>query len=367
MAPRIAVLAPGGVGSVLGGLLTRAGHDVTLVDQWPAHVETMRASGLRVALGGYYDESEADGPLHEPDAVYVVQVKAHHLYEVCTWKGRFDVVFLTSKSYDSKWLARFIQPYLASDGYVVSLQNSTNPEWLVPILGADKVICGILHAGGWLREPGYVWSTKPPDFPRAYNIGELDGSITPRLRELETIMNTARPTKVHTNIRGVMWSKLVHNSMTAPITGLTDKITADVWERPYCQELASRLGQESMAVGKAMGYRLEPIFGLTSEDFAVEPAELAKRIAWASTIEVHPGYRTMVGQDIIRGRPSEVMGYLNGLIVRKGREFGVPTPTHEAVLSVWNRLERGEIRQDASNLDLVASAAKAQTPHRVRT
>ena len=49
MAMRIGIIGAGAIGSVVGGMLTKAGHDVTLIDQWPEHVETMRKNGLRLS------------------------------------------------------------------------------------------------------------------------------------------------------------------------------------------------------------------------------------------------------------------------------------------------------------------------------
>jgi len=112
---KIAVLGTGAIGSSVGSDLTRAGEDVWLIDQWPAHVEAMKSKGLHIQM--------VDGDLH-------VQVRALHLCEVCSLKHKFDVVFLTCKSPDSIWLTQFIKPYLASDGVLVSLQNSLNDEWL---------------------------------------------------------------------------------------------------------------------------------------------------------------------------------------------------------------------------------------------
>jgi len=349
MDKKIAVLASGGVGSVLGGMLTRAGHDVVLIDQWPAHVEAMRERGIRVAMGGFYEDDE----LQNLDADYQIDVRAHHIHELASMRQKFDVVFLTSKSYDTRWLGQLILPYLSDDGFVVSVQNSFNVEWLAPIIGPERTIGCILNAGGWLMEPGLVWRTKPPDFPDVYNVGELNGEITPRLEGLAELMSTASKTKVHTNIIGVIWAKLVHNTMTGPITGLTDKRTAEVWEHPKTQPVVSHLGTEAIAVGRKIGYKIEPIFQLTAEDFLEAPAEIAKKIAWASTIGVAIGYPTMVRQDIMRGRPSEVMGYLNGLVARKGREIGVPTPMNDAILKLWARFEAGEVKQGVETLDLI--------------
>lgn len=349
MDKKIAVLATGGVGSVLGGMLTRAGHNVTMIDQWPAHVEAMKANGIRIGMGGFYE----DDKLQNLDADYRVKVRAIHLVDVVSLREKFDIVFLTSKSYDSRWLSQFIKPFLSDDGYVVSVQNSFNVEWVAPIVGEDRTIGCILNAGGWLMEPGLVWRTKPPEFPDVYNVGELNGEITPRINDLAELMSTASKTKVHTNIKGVIWAKLTHNTMTGPITGLTDKRTAEVWEHPKTQPIVAYLGSEAIAVGKALGHKIEPIFQLTTEDFMQDPMEIAKKIAWASTIGVAIGYPTMVRQDIMRGRPSEVSEYLNGLIVKKGREAGVPTPMNEAILKVWALFESGQIQQGVETLDLV--------------
>jgi 2-dehydropantoate 2-reductase len=55
------------------------------------------------------------------DDEYNVAAKAYHLSDVCTLNEKFDVVLLTSKAYDSRWLTEFIKPYLADDGLVVAV------------------------------------------------------------------------------------------------------------------------------------------------------------------------------------------------------------------------------------------------------
>jgi ketopantoate reductase len=76
---------------------------------------------------------------------------------------------------------------------------------------------------------------------------------------------------------------------------------------------------------------------------------------WASTRGTATGSINMVQQDLRRGRPTEIGGYLNGLMIRKGREANVPTPMNEAVTELFLRVERGELRQDVSNLELLPS------------
>jgi 2-dehydropantoate 2-reductase len=88
---KLAVLGAGAIGSTIGGYLTRAGRDVTLIDLWPAHVEEMRRGGLKVTA---------------QDEEFTVRVKALHLTDVCSLRERFDAVILSVKSYDSVWAPR---------------------------------------------------------------------------------------------------------------------------------------------------------------------------------------------------------------------------------------------------------------------
>jgi len=43
-----AVVGAGAVGGYAGGHMARNGHDVTLIDPWPEHVEAIRRDGLRI-------------------------------------------------------------------------------------------------------------------------------------------------------------------------------------------------------------------------------------------------------------------------------------------------------------------------------
>ena len=88
MTMRIGIIGAGAIGCVVGGLLTRAGHDVTLADQWPEHVEAMRRDGLR--LSGTCGE-------------LLIPVKAMHLHELQRVTTPFDAVFIAVKSYDTEW------------------------------------------------------------------------------------------------------------------------------------------------------------------------------------------------------------------------------------------------------------------------
>ena len=106
MGKRIVVVGAGAIGGYAGGHMTRAGHDVTLIDPWPEHVEYMRAHGLQ--LSGL-----------TPGERHSIPVNAIHLCEVQSlMKGRpVDIAFICVKSYDTEWAVHLVKQYMAPDGF----------------------------------------------------------------------------------------------------------------------------------------------------------------------------------------------------------------------------------------------------------
>lgn len=201
MARSMAVLGTGAIGSSIGADLTKAGHNVLLIDQWPAHVEAMKAKGLRVTMR----EEE-----------FLVPVQAFHLCEMKDLhfapQRQLDIVFLTAKSYDTCWMVEFIKPFLKSDGVLVSVQNSLNDEWISPIIGRERDIGCAFELSADMFEPGRV-KRNTDRVTTKFVLGELDGRTTPRLQEVAQILSAVGRTQVSTNIWGAKWTKLVFNSM----------------------------------------------------------------------------------------------------------------------------------------------------------
>ncbi|MDE2843987.1 MAG: FAD-dependent monooxygenase, partial [Chloroflexota bacterium] len=255
---KIAVVGAGGTGSVIGGMLTVAGHDVVMIDQWGAHVDAMKANGLHMSIAG----EEFTSP-----------VRALHLYEVCTLEDTFDIVFLACKSYDTLWLTQLILPYLKDDGVLVSSQNSLNDEWIAPVVGPTRDIGCVLTMSSEVFEPGHLKRNTAMD-RTTFVLGELHGRITPRLQELQSILSAAGKTELTTNLWGTRWSKLVFNCIVAPVCALAGVGPAHLTEAPERIRVCLELGREALLVGQAQGYSMEPVFGLSMEEAAASPEAL---------------------------------------------------------------------------------------------
>ncbi|MBM3341172.1 MAG: hypothetical protein FJY56_03530 [Betaproteobacteria bacterium] len=169
MKPHIAIIGAGAVGGYVGGRLTLAGEMVTLIDPWPAHVAAMREHGLK--LSGTQGET-------------TVRVRAFDIGDAQRLiREPVDIAIISTKSYDTHWAAALIAPYLADDGYVVSLQNGMNEERIAALVGASRTL-GCIASGISVKvlAPGHVTRTQEPggEAHAVFRVGEVDGRVSAR-------------------------------------------------------------------------------------------------------------------------------------------------------------------------------------------
>ena len=338
MIERIGIFGAGAIGSVVGGMLTRAGRDVTLIDQWPEHVEAMKTRGLRL--------SGAMGDL-------VVPVRALHVHELQTLRERFDAAFVAVKSYDTEWATSLALSYLREpDGVVVDFQNGINDGRVAALAGVERSLGCVITISAGMYEPGHAMRTDSATL--GFKIGEHDGTDTPRARELAAIMSAVAETKVTTNLWGERWSKLAINCMANPLSGLTGLGTLDVRTIPEIAAVGVHVGAEAIAVGRGVGYEVEPIYGIPAQRYldAYAGRGLAELLAEIAAIaRARGGGQPSLLQDVIKGRRTEI-DYLNGYVCAEGKRVGVRTPYNDAVVATVRALGVG-FKPDRTHLDPV--------------
>jgi 2-dehydropantoate 2-reductase len=341
MKKRIAIVGAGAVGCYLGGNLARTGNDVTLIDPWPEHIEAIRARGLH--LSGMTDEE-----------THTVSVPTMHLTEVQSLSKQkpIDIAVIASKSYDTEWATLMIRPYLSAQGFVVSAQNSINEETIARVVGWGRTV-GCMVGNNFavdLYEPGCVRRTMPRDFGiKSIVFGEVHGRVTARIEELKEIFAPIDGTATTTNLWGVRWSKLCVNGMRNGVSASTGMGGNDRDAHPVIRKIVIRLGGEGVKVGRALGYDLEQITGL--EPGLLLAASEGDKTA-LSKVEAHMDKQSSAGarsnlqrpsmaQDMQKGRRTEI-GEINGLIVGKANEAGLAAPTHERIVEIVRKVERGD-------------------------
>ncbi len=316
---KIAVMGAGAIGSVIGGLLSKAGEDVTLIGRKP-HVDAINQNGLIL-------EAESGKT--------VIQVKAA---EDLDFKP--DLALLTVKTQDVESSVRKAQPYL-SVAPVVTVQNGVQSDDLVAsILGKEHVISGVVTFNGEFLEPGKVSYSNP--FGRtALLIGEPFGVEGNRIQSFSSLFNEAIPTETSDDIRGAHWTKLVWNLQNAvpAVTGLSYQ---ESYQYSEIRGLTINLVKEALnVINKAgiktadvPGFPLDPMKAMASMPLP-NSSDLLKRMA--ESLGKIPVLGSML-QSIKRGKSTEV-DYVNAEIVKLGKKVVVPTPANTLAVELVHQVE----------------------------
>jgi 2-dehydropantoate 2-reductase len=301
---RVCVVGCGAVGSLFAASLAQLEDvDVWAYDLAREHVDAINAHGLRLSgadeLTGRLRAS-SDAEELPPCDFGIVATKAMHT----------DVAIAATA-------------HAFAGGAVCSVQNGLgNEEALAHHV--PRVIRGTTFPAGRVVEPGHVqWDVKGDT-----TIGPFEPSPAP-MQEVERLAEACTraglPTAAVADARGPQWRKVIFNAATNPVGALTGLTHGRVCEDPELRRLVSGLVDEGKAVADAQGIELD-----------ADPEEL---IDHAARPEVAYDHKASMLQDVEARRETEI-DYLNGGIVRFGREHGVPTPLNEAILALVKGLER---------------------------
>jgi 2-dehydropantoate 2-reductase len=301
---KVCIVGCGAVGSLFAAnLATLDDVEVWAYDLAQAHVDAINERGLRLTGAG---ELHATGIRATSDASEL---------PACD----FGIVATKAMHTDAA-LAATAGAFV--DGAVASVQNGVGNEETIAA-HVERVIRGTTFPAGKIIEPGVVqWDVKGdttfgPFEPRPAAPEEIE-------RLADACTRGGMPTTAVADARGAQWRKVIFNAATNPIGALTGLTHGRVCERPDLRALVSALVDEGKAVAAAQGIELD-----------ADPEVL---IDHAARPEVAYGHKASMLQDVEARRQTEV-DWLNGGIVRFGREHHVPTPLNEVVVALIKGVE----------------------------
>jgi 2-dehydropantoate 2-reductase len=293
----VVVLGAGAVGCYFGGLLAMAGHRVTLIGR-ASHVDAIRARGLLLEMGGVTE---------------TVTVEAATSAEGVDTP---DLVLVCVKSADSADAGRQIAPRLGPLTILLSLQNGVDNAERIAATAGRAVVPAVVYVGTGMAGPGHV---------RHHGRGDLLIGPSPASAEIARTLTEARiPTTVSDNIAGALWQKLIVNCAYNALSAVGRIPYGAMVEVEGAREVMSEVVSECVQVATALG--------------VVLPGDItARTLAVAAAM---PQQFSSTAQDLMRGKPTEV-DFLNGYVVRKGRELGIATPTNRALQVMVKLAEAG--------------------------
>jgi 2-dehydropantoate 2-reductase len=295
----VAVVGAGAVGGYFGGMLARAGADVTLIGR-PAHVDVWTRGGLTI------------------DGVTVQEVITVRASTEVSAASDADLVLFCVKSSDTDGTARELARHVRAGATVVSLQNGVDNVSRMREAGLDP-IAAVVYVASSMPEAGTVRHAGRGDLI----IGDLRGrTAVPRdatLNQVAAWFEAAGvPCRVSPNVEADLWIKLITNVALNALSAIVNVPYGALIAIPESRETIRQLVEECVAVARADGVQLP------STDFVDMVFRFAEHV---------PRVFSSTAQDLNRGKRTEIDA-LNGIIVRRGAALGVPTPVNQALLAL---------------------------------
>ena len=332
-------MGTGAQGASIGADLALAGRDVTFIEQWPAHVEAMRAHGITVNL---------------PGRSINAKVKALHLCQVAELRERFDVIFVVVKAYDTRWICQLVEPVLAPDGFVVGVQNGMTHTAIASVVGPHRSVGAVFDMASNMFEPGIANRQNDHD-TSWFAIGPLVPENRERVEQIAGVLRDSGRVEVSDDIVSAKWMKLVVNAAQLVPSAILDLPFAEAVRAPGMEKLMRAAGYEAMQAAMADGARIVPILGMPTPrtndpDRYVDHIfdEVRETFMMADTL-------TTVLQDWRKGRRAEVLD-LNGHVAQTLAAHGRAAPVNERIVEIALEIERGERRAGMSNASVLVDA-----------
>jgi 2-dehydropantoate 2-reductase len=293
----IAVMGAGAVGCYFGGMLARAGHEVTLIAR-PQHVEAIRREGLRIETKAF-DE----------------RVRLHASTDAAAIEGA-ELVLFCVKSTDTEAAGQEMKPYLAPGALVLTLQNGVdNADRLRTVLPPGQVAAAVVYVATEMAGPGHV---------RHHGRGELVIEPSGASEGAAQMLTAAGiPTEVSDNVRGALWTKLIINCAYNPVSAIAQLPYGQAVQGEGVPDVMRDVVDECLAVAAAQGV---PMSG--------DIHAIVRKL-----VESMPGQYSSTAQDLARGKRTEI-DHLNGWVVRRGQLLGVATPANRVLWALVKLLER---------------------------
>lgn len=337
---RVLVVGSGAIGGVTAAHLRHAGVDVTSLVTNPQTREALEKGGYR--LRGHTTLRQVNNP-------QVLNSAAEGPRE------SFDFALLAVQPPQVEQAVVEIAPLLKPDARVVCFQNGLCEERVASVVGAERVLGGIVAWGASMPEPGLFDKTSAGGF----TLGRLTGPIDGACYELGKILSSVGPVTYTNNLIGARFSKLAINCAVSTLGTLGGTNVGGLLKHAFVRRLALEIITEACRVAEGLGIRVEKLattvdvrwFALRPDESrrSLHPSLLAKHALVYAVGRKYRRMRSSMLSAIERGRPPAV-DFLNGELVTRGERLGIAVPVNTRARDLVWQVARRERESSLSTL-----------------
>lgn len=332
---RVGIYGAGAMGTVLGAYIAASGKQIDLITRNKDHVEAMKEHGAQV-LG---------------NANFSVRVNALTPDEM---SGVYDIIFLMTKQRENPKILPTIRDFLADDGVICTLQNGLPEPSVIEAVGSKRCIGCVASWGASSQGGGKAELTSKRD-KMNFALGSMHG----RNKWFDTVkeyLECAGKVRVEENLFSARWAKLAINSAFSPLSAVTGMTFGKVAVNFTTRKLALALLNEAFDVAEACGVEIGEIQGHNIVELFRNKGGAKKVYALVLLQFAMRGHgKLMSGMyyDLKAGKKCDI-DFINGVIQRLGKKFGVVTPVNDAVIKMAHEIERGEIGISHKNAKILS-------------
>lgn len=299
---RVAVMGAGAVGGYFGARLAASGHEVSFIARG-GHLEAMRAEGLKV--------KSVQGDLH------IRSLFASEPTEI----GPVDLILFCVKSYSTEEAAKESAPLVGKETIILSLQNGVdNPDKIAALWGKSRTLAGVVYIAAQVLTPGTIGHSAGGRIV----LGEPDGGMSEETEAVHRLFAAARvPCAISTEIRKVMWGKLVWNAPFCAIACLTRATAQEIVESEFLSKLAIACMEEVRGAARCQEIDLGP-------EVIEEALKLSRGLG---------DFKPSMLQDLEAGKPLEHEAF-NGIVLNLLRRVGKEAPINQTFYAALQFLDK---------------------------
>jgi len=327
------VIGAGAVGGITAALMKKAGYNVELAVRNRNLASLIEEKGI-----------ETDGVCGK----HIVKMPAY--YSLSDVKQKKDIVLLATKAYDMINAIRSAEAFLKKNGYIVSMQNGICADGIESVAGKNRVIGCITGWGATMESPGKLIMTSNGDFIIGYPGKEPDDLLGAVAEALSNVV----PVRTTGNITGHQYSKLIINSCITSLGAICGLHLGKMLSSRKIRNIFIEIIREAVKVAEKMHIKTEIFAGkLDFVRFVRSDNLLAGLRRHLTIMAIGYKYRKLKSsslQSLERGQPTEI-DYLNGYIVRHGKEYGVNVPVNSAIVKIIHEIETGKRKISPDNFD----------------
>ncbi|MGB2993102.1 MAG: ketopantoate reductase family protein [Paenisporosarcina sp.] len=304
---KILVVGAGAIGGYFGGRLAEKGEDVTFLVRENRKKQLIK-TGLKIK--STYGDVEL----------------SPRLLTAGESEEKFDVVMVSTKSYQLTAAIDDIRLHLKEDGIILPLLNGiSHMDELIEAFGDEVVIGGLCFIESTLDENGVIVQTSPI---HQLVFGERTGKRTPRIERLKSIFeDTKAEFSLSEDINQDMWHKYLFITAMSGLTSLMESPIGPIRNLESGQRVILEFLNEISLIMKKINAPIK-------EDIA--------NIQFKRINEMNEAMKSSMQRDMEKSMPLEAE-HLQGYLLGKAREHNLSVPILETIytkLALYEKMRK---------------------------